>query len=133
MSKLKSFENTMLIIEYISKYPFKYVVSLFLDLILCILLILGSKTVFIFVLVLAFLLLKIILYLISIIQEQKREYRDLLTGLYNRNYLVNKYLRGTECKKATSLIVLDIDDFSQINSEKGYKYADMSYIRLLEL
>ena len=92
-----------------------------------------NKTVSLLALILVFLLLKIVLCRISIRQERNREYRDLLTGLYNRNYLVNKYLKGTESKKATSLVVLDIDDFSQINSEKGYKYADRILYQVAEI
>ncbi len=116
MFTLKAIEITMLTTEYVSKYQFKYGVSLFIDLILCIFFIFCNKTVSLLALILVFLLLKIVLCRISIRQERNREYRDLLTGLYNRNYLVNKYLKGTESKKATSLVVLDIDDFSQIET-----------------
>ena len=133
MFTLKAIEITMLTTEYVSKYQFKYGVSLFIDLILCIFFIFCNKTVSLLALILVFLLLKIVLCRISIRQERNREYRDLLTGLYNRYYLVNKYLKSTESKKATSLVVLDIDDFSQINSEKGYKYADRILYQVAEI
>jgi diguanylate cyclase (GGDEF)-like protein len=66
-------------------------------------------------------------------REQLEKYRlhatmDLLTGLYNRNWLSQTLPRLTERSRESgrrmSLILLDVDNFKQFNDEHGHGVGD---------
>lgn len=67
-------------------------------------------------------------------QSEREATRDILTGLYNRNYLEKAlealYGKYREDHAPFSLILMDIDCFKQINDTHGHKVGDsvLSYI-----
>lgn len=74
---------------------------------------------------------------LSYSDEIEREYhaklfdfaaRDALTGLYNKRFIVNElenYCRiARRSERAFSLIMIDIDDFKQINDRRGHLAGD---------
>lgn len=75
-----------------------------------------------------------LLYLKDINTEKEREVaqaraasRDSLTGLYNRSAFektVSAYIHGTEHEPCGMLMLLDIDNFKDINDQKGHLEGD---------
>ncbi len=68
-------------------------------------------------------------------QEQKDHFQrasltDLLTGLYNRRgfeeELIKESKRARRSEEAFTVILLDLDDFKQINDEYGHRTGDES-------
>jgi len=65
-------------------------------------------------------------------QRQEREKEQLLekssidqlTGLYNKQYLREKYDEGTSCAVRTALLFIDVDDFKTINDTYGHLVGD---------
>ena len=58
---------------------------------------------------------------------QKRAERDSLTGLYNRmttQSLVESYLYSCEPNARGALLIIDIDDFKQVNDSWGHLFGD---------
>jgi two-component system, cell cycle response regulator len=83
---------------------------------------------------------------LSYSDEIEREYhaklfdfaaRDSLTGMYNKRFIVNElenYCRiARRSNRAFSIILLDIDDFKQINDRYGHLSGDEYLKRLAEL
>ena len=62
---------------------------------------------------------------------------DGLTGLYNRSeiqsYIETELIRVRECGKNLSLIMLDIDNFKQVNDNYGHKEGDVDITALAKL
>lgn len=58
-----------------------------------------------------------------------RAYRDYLTGTYNRHYLFDVYLERIS-KQNVGLLLLDIDDFKQINDCYGHQAGDLVLIEV---
>jgi len=54
--------------------------------------------------------------------------RDTLTGLYNRRYVYNKFTKvarhSYRKKLNTSILLLDVNDFKEINDTYGHDYGD---------
>ncbi len=65
------------------------------------------------------------------IEELKQ--KDILTGLYNRNYfleLVDDYIKTSKGKEEFSIIYIDIEDFKEINNSLGHHIGDKLLINL---
>lgn len=62
--------------------------------------------------------------------------KDSLTGLYNRRYFMEQMKRtlatNARAKKATGIILLDLDNFSNINNTMGHEAGDAVLIVLAE-
>jgi diguanylate cyclase (GGDEF)-like protein len=62
-------------------------------------------------------------------QLQEQAVRDSLTGLYNRRYLVEmlerELVRAGREKTPVSLVMIDIDNFKQVNDHYGHKAGDL--------
>lgn len=58
-----------------------------------------------------------------------RAYRDYLTGTYNRHYLFDVYLERIG-KQNIGLLLLDIDEFKQINDCYGHQAGDLVLIEV---
>ncbi|MFQ5480205.1 MAG: diguanylate cyclase [Thermodesulfobacteriota bacterium] len=60
---------------------------------------------------------------------QEAAIRDQLTGLYNHNHfylrLDEDFMRATRYRTPLSLIMMDIDNFKQINDTKGHRTGDI--------
>lgn len=68
-------------------------------------------------------------YLILIQQQEnifKYAYKDLLTGLYNRNYWEHflSDIQYYRLPKKLTLIIIDVDNLKQINDNKGHLFGD---------
>jgi len=63
--------------------------------------------------------------------------RDSLSGLYNRRYifqLLNKLLKSlSDSKNNLSIIVLDVDNFKQINDQYGHPFGDQVIRMIAEI
>jgi two-component system cell cycle response regulator len=83
---------------------------------------------------------------LSFSDEIEREYhaklfdfaaRDALTGLYNKRFIINElenYCRiARRSQRAFSIIMIDIDDFKQINDRHGHLCGDEYLKRLARL
>ena len=65
-------------------------------------------------------------------QNQKQEYweksmRDSLTGLFNRDAAVqsvNRYMQDGDKAPDGTLMVIDLDNFKEINDTKGHLFGD---------
>jgi diguanylate cyclase (GGDEF)-like protein len=61
-------------------------------------------------------------------QQNKRINYDYLTGLYNRKYfeeVLQRMIKTSKAKKLTfSLMIIDVDDFKQINDNFGHSVGD---------
>jgi diguanylate cyclase (GGDEF)-like protein/PAS domain S-box-containing protein len=55
---------------------------------------------------------------------------DYLTGLYNRRYFIERgtqeLARATRYSKPLSLLMLDVDEFKQINDTRGHRAGDLT-------
>ncbi len=55
-------------------------------------------------------------------------YRDELTGLYNRRHfderLVQEWSRASRCGTELALVIIDLDDFKEINDQAGHAVGD---------
>jgi diguanylate cyclase (GGDEF)-like protein len=62
-------------------------------------------------------------------QLQEQAVRDSLTGLYNRRYLVEmlerELARAARDKTPICLVMIDIDNFKQVNDRFGHKAGDL--------
>jgi diguanylate cyclase (GGDEF)-like protein len=56
--------------------------------------------------------------------------RDVLTGLFNRNAMMDKVSEAIANSETFSFILLDIDDFRNINLEYGYNFGDRVLIEI---
>ena len=56
--------------------------------------------------------------------------RDVLTGLFNRNAMMDKVDEAITNSETFSFILLDIDDFRNINLEYGYNFGDRVLIEI---
>jgi diguanylate cyclase (GGDEF)-like protein len=63
--------------------------------------------------------------------------RDIATGLYNKRYVINElenYMRiARRSGRAFSIILIDIDDFKQLNDRYGHMSGDEYLIHLAKL
>lgn len=50
--------------------------------------------------------------------------RDLLTGLYNRSYLIGHFERNRDEEQQHALMYIDLDHFKPINDEYGHEAGD---------
>lgn len=52
---------------------------------------------------------------------------DIFTGLYNKNYVitaVNEYLATPKRFSSSSILIMDVDNFKEINDTKGHLFGD---------
>ncbi|ERT69275.1 MULTISPECIES: sensor domain-containing diguanylate cyclase [Cetobacterium] len=66
---------------------------------------------------------------------KEKVYKDLLTGLYNRNFYEEKINKLLENKKNTifSMMILDIDKFKEINDNNGHDIGDLVLKKISEI
>jgi diguanylate cyclase (GGDEF)-like protein len=59
--------------------------------------------------------------------------RDVLTGLFNRNAMMDKVENAISKSENFSFILLDIDDFRNINLEYGYNFGDRVLVEISKI
>ena len=66
---------------------------------------------------------------------KEKVYKDLLTGVYNRNFYEEKVKKLLEKKKNTifSMMLLDIDKFKEINDNNGHDVGDLVLKKISEV
>ena len=61
-------------------------------------------------------------------------YRDELTGLYNRRYVVEKMMeRLTDPNHRNMIVMVDIDDFKKVNDNYGHEAGDTALVCIASL
>lgn len=69
--------------------------------------------------------------------NEEKMYRDSLTGLFNRNFYEEKlekiYSEAEQRKKDFSMLVLDIDNFKEINDNYGHQTGDLFIQKISEI
>ncbi|MCX3066685.1 MAG: diguanylate cyclase [Cetobacterium sp.] len=66
---------------------------------------------------------------------KEKVYKDILTGIYNRNFYEEKMNKLLENKKTKifSMMLLDIDKFKKINDDKGHDVGDLVLKKIAEI
>lgn len=65
--------------------------------------------------------------------ETKKSLTDTLTGLYNREYLVNELTNWLENGNSGTLFMIDLDNFKNINDTYGHMTGDKILQKLAEI
>lgn len=71
--------------------------------------------------------------LVEFKKVKKQRDRDALTGIYNRGKFNTDYKEYLNRKKATGLIIIDIDHFKHINDTYGHSFGDVVLKNVVKL
>lgn len=72
-------------------------------------------------------------FMVYLILEKDEMQRDNLTNLYTRSYLENRIIHKLSTKEFFSLIMIDLNDFKEINDTYGHHMGDEALKKVADL